>query len=61
MSEEQAGKWVRNEDMNPLTNVYGRKWRCAYLDGSIRTGTYYGPDMFPPPNPRTVEWFFPSE
>jgi hypothetical protein len=54
------GRWVRNDDLHPMVNVWGRKWRAVGLYTET-TGTYRGDDGAPLPDMRNVEWFFPSD
>ena len=59
-SNDEKGRWVRDTDVHPMTNMWGRKWRVAHLDGSVTTGVYRGVDGGPP-YPPAAEWFFPEE
>ena len=53
-----AGTWVADADMDPMTNVYGRKWwaPCIAMGDNIE-GTYRG---FWPKNekPQGLHWLF---
>jgi len=58
-AEKPKGKWMRGADLHPMVNVWGRKWRASYLDGSVRTGTYRGDDLgINMPDPHIIEWLF---
>ena len=52
------GKWVPNDDLSPLTNIHGRRWRVVGLHATT-TGTYTGPGTGPD-YMNAAEWFFPS-
>lgn len=52
-----TGRWVSSKDLHPMTNVWRRKWRVVHLDGSIKSGTYYG-EGSAPQSSGALEWWF---
>lgn len=51
-AESQSGRWVKDEDMHPATNIFNR----VYKDDQGRT---WRAIAFPLPV-KPVEWFFPD-
>lgn len=54
------GRWVRDEELHPLANMNGYRWRIAHLDGSVTTGVWHSaaPEVEHQGN---IEWFFPGD
>jgi len=53
-----AGTWVRDSDLDPATNIYGRRWWAV----GNREGTYRGPDTMPDDISKAdLWWHFPNE
>jgi hypothetical protein len=51
--------WVKQSDMHPATNIYGRAWMTK--DG-LHSGTYYGPETIPKSaNWNDILWSFPPK
>lgn len=54
------GKWVKNTDMHPLTNINGRQWRA---NGGNVSGVWYSVGDFQrltAEEYKTLEWHFPD-
>ena len=54
---DDKGKWVPDNEVNPLTNIFGRRWRVVHMNGAVTTGTYFG-DGSGPPYRSAAEWWF---
>lgn len=54
------GKWVKNKDMHPHMNIYGREWRAK--GGDIKGVWYSRGDLnrLAPDEYETLEWHFPD-
>ena len=57
MEGEIPGRWIKNADLAPETNVYGRRWR----DKNGNAGTYPAHEPWRVGACRgSLEWFFPD-
>lgn len=57
LASRLAGTWVRDADMHPETNIYGRHWWAV----GNREGVYYGPHTMPEDiSLANLWWHFPN-
>ena len=55
----EQDKWVPNENMHPVMNIWGRDWMTK--DGE-QHGTYYGYGSIPPDAMlKGIMWRFPAQ
>jgi hypothetical protein len=54
------GKWIKNTDMHPLTNINGRQWRAKGGEVSGLWHSLSDLERLTADEYQTLEWHFPD-